>query len=67
MSEPKPLARLRRIRDAQKRAGELAVGRDDAIREALAEEHSERKVAEAAGLSPAHIHRIRNGKRTGRS
>ena len=59
MSEPTALSRLRGIRDAQRRAQAMLPDRDELIREAIKREgHSERLVAEAAGLSPGRINQI---------
>lgn len=58
---PRPLAQLRSIRDAEKRSAERRDQRNRLIREAIAEGHSERKVAEAIGLSPGRIHQIAKG------
>ena len=56
------LSRLRAIRDAQRRAKALLSERDELIRRAVTEEeHSERLVAEAAGLSPGRINQIVHG------
>lgn len=54
------LSELREIRDAQKRADDL---RDDLIRKAIKEGHSERKVAIAAGLTQPRINQIVRGTR----
>jgi len=53
------LSQLRAIRDAQRRAKALLSRRDELIRLAVTEEgHSERLVAEAAGLSPGRVNQI---------
>lgn len=52
------LSKLRAVRDAERRAEKLRVERDELIREAVGEGHSERLVAEAAGLSPGRINQI---------
>jgi transposase len=52
------ISRLRTIRDAQRRAEALLVERDALIKKAVAEGHSERLVAEAAGLSAGRINQI---------
>jgi hypothetical protein len=62
MGKGTSLSRLRSIRDAQRRAKALLTERDDLIREAVqVEGHSERLVAEAAGLSPGRINQIVHG------
>jgi hypothetical protein len=61
MQQAKPLARLRAIRDAKRRAEALGVQRDALIRQAIEEGHSERKVALAAGLSPGRVNQIVHG------
>lgn len=60
MSEPQPsLARLRQIRDEQRRAKALKPERDELIRKAiLEEERSYRSVGQAAGLAISRINAI---------
>jgi hypothetical protein len=53
-----PLARLLQIKQAKQRYDSLAKSRDDLIREAVEQGHSERTVALAIGLSPGRINRI---------
>jgi predicted XRE-type DNA-binding protein len=55
-----PLAQLREIRDAQKQAKTLLSRRDALIRRAV-REHSQRQVAEAAGISQARVNQIVKG------
>lgn len=52
------LGRLREIRDIQRAAAALSPERDELIRGALKEGHSERQVAKASGLSPSRIDQI---------
>jgi len=54
----KSLSRLREIRDARKAADALIAERDALIRAAVLEGHSQRAVADAAGVSPASVNRI---------
>lgn len=59
MGKGTSLSRLRAIRDAQRRARAVLADRDELIRDAVkVEGHSERAVAEAAGLSPGRINQI---------
>jgi hypothetical protein len=59
MGKGTSLSRLRGIRDAQRRAEALLPERDKLIRKAVTVEgHSERLVAEAAGLSPGRVNQI---------
>jgi len=61
METSDPLPRLRKIRDAKRRAEKLAIDRDGLIRRAIEDGHSERKVAEAVGLTPGRVHQIVDG------
>jgi hypothetical protein len=55
------LSRLRTIRDAQRRAKALLSERDELIVQAVkVEGHSERLVAEAAGLTSPRVNQIVN-------
>ena len=59
----KPLARLRAIRDAQRRAEEMAADRDALIRRAIVDEElSYRTVAQAAGLTAGRVKQIVDGR-----
>jgi hypothetical protein len=58
VSTGKPLSKLRGIRNAESRVEAMRQERDELILEAIREGHSERKVAEAAGLSPGRINQI---------
>jgi predicted XRE-type DNA-binding protein len=51
------LAKLREIRDSQKRAKALLAKRDPLIRKAVGE-YSQRQVARAVGLSQARVSQI---------
>ena len=64
MGQRTALARLRSIREAQKRADALLAERDELIREAVqGENHPERIVAEAAGISHARVNQIVHRRR----
>ena len=52
-----PLLQLRRLRDEIRRIDALVEDRDKLIREA-AEQHSQRQIAKAAGLSKSRIQQI---------
>lgn len=53
-----PLKRLREIRDVRARADDLIPEREEMIAWALRQGSSERKIADAAGLSQPRIHEI---------
>jgi transposase len=64
MAQKTALSELRDIRAAQRRYDALVRKRDELIERAvLGEGHSERAVAEAAGLSPGRINQIVNRDR----
>jgi hypothetical protein len=56
-----PLKRLREIRDQFRLAEALVPERDELIRRALRQGSSERKVADAAGLTQPRINQIAGG------
>jgi len=62
MASEGPLPQLRELRDQinllDTQRADLVDGRDRLIRQAARENHSERSIAEAAGLSQPRIHQI---------
>ncbi len=58
MAGENPLPQLRKIRDEIRRTDQLIADRDRLIREAVGLGHSQRQIAEAAGLSQSRVHQI---------
>lgn len=53
-----PMVQLRKMRDLERRIRRLTAGRNRLIREAVALGHSERQIAEAAGVSHGRVNQI---------